>query len=79
MMIINNENLKLEDENANTRRKANSTSVIYLTAVKVAQYRQVAANRREMEGAKNITAKKTATRKVLLQLKIYEYFDICIN
>ena len=32
-----------------------------------------------MEEAKNITAKKIATRKVHLQLKISEAFDMCIN
>ena len=36
-------------------------------------------NRREMEEAKNITSKKTATRKVQLQLKRSEAFDMCIN
>ena len=41
--------------------------------------RQVAANRREMDEAKNITAKKTATRKILLQVKRSEAFDMCIN
>ena len=32
-----------------------------------------------MEEANNITAKKTDTRKVHLQLKISEAFDMCIN
>ena len=32
-----------------------------------------------MDEAKNITAKKTATRKILLQLKMSEAFDMCIN
>ena len=62
-----------------TRGKPNSTSGIYFTAVKVAQCRQVATNRREMEEAKQMTAKKIATRKVHLQLKRYEAFDMCIN
>ena len=35
--------------------------------------------RREMDEAKKITAKKTATRKILLQLKRSEAFDMCIN
>ena len=52
---------------------------IYLTTAKVAQCRQVAVNRREMDEAKKITAKKTATRKVLLQVKRSEAFDMCIN
>ena len=32
-----------------------------------------------MDEAKKITAKKTATRKVLLQVKSSEAFDMCIN
>ena len=32
-----------------------------------------------MDEAKKITSKKTATRKILLQLKRSEAFDICIN
>ena len=32
-----------------------------------------------MDEAKKITAKKTATRKILLQLKRSEAFDMCIN
>ena len=36
-------------------------------------------NRREMGEVKKITGKKTATRKVHLQLKRSEYFDMCIN
>ena len=79
MIILNKRKVKLENEEANTRRNPNSTSGIYLTAVKVAQCRQVAKNRRETEEAKKITAKKTATRKVHLQLKRYEAFDMCIN
>ena len=45
----------------------------------MAQCRQVAVNRREKEEAKKTTAKKTATRKVHLQLKRYEDFDRRIN
>ena len=59
MMIHQQKKVKLGDEDANTRIKLNSTSGVYLTAAKVAQCRQVAANRREMDEAKNITAKKT--------------------
>ena len=79
MMIHHQKKVKLGDEDANTRINLNSTSGIYLTAAKVAQCRQVAANRREMDEAKKITAKKTATRKVLLQVKRSEAFDMCIN
>ena len=79
MMIYHKKKVKLVDEDANTRIKLNSTSGIYLTAAKVTQCRQVAANRREIDEAKNITAKKTATRKVLLQVKRSEAFDMCIN
>ena len=69
MMIHHQKELKLADEDANTRINLNSISGIYLTATKVAQCRHVAANRREMNEAKKITAKKTVTRKVILQLK----------
>ena len=79
MMIHQHKKVKLEDEDTNTRSNPNSTSGIYLTAAKVAQYRQVAVNRRDMDEAKKITAKKTATRKILLQLKRSEDFDMCIN
>ena len=78
-MILNQEKVKLANEDANTRRNPNSTSGIYLTAAKVAHCRKVAVNRREMDEAKKITAKKTATRKSHLQLKISEAFDMCIN
>ena len=79
MMINQQKKVKLADEDANTRSNLNSTLGIDLTTDKVAQFRQVAANRREMDEAKKITAKKTATRKVLLQLKRSEAFDMCIN
>ena len=79
MMILKKKKVKLANEDANTRRNPDSTSGIYLTAVKVVQCRQVAASRREMEEAKKIIAKKTATRKVHTQLKIYEALDMCIN
>ena len=79
MMIHQQKKVKLGDEDANTRRNPNSTSGIYFTAAKVTQCRQVAANRREIDEAKKITEKKTATGKVLLQLKRYEAFDIFIN
>ena len=79
MMIHHQKKVKLGYEDANTRINLNSTSGIYLTAAKVAQFIQVAANRREMDEAKNITAKKTATGKIILQLKRSEAFDMCIN
>ena len=69
MMIHQQKKVKLADEDANTRSNPNSTSGIYPTAAKVAQYRQVSANMREMDEAKNITAKTTTTRNILLQLK----------
>ena len=79
MMIIKQKKVKMENGDANTRRNPNSTSGIYLTAARVTQCRHVAENRREMDEAKKITAKKKATRKIHLQLKIYEAFDICIK
>ena len=79
MMILKKKKLKLTNEDYNTRRSPYSTLEISLTAVKVAQYRQVAANRRETEESKNITSKKTSTRKVHLQLNRYEDFDMRIN
>ena len=39
----------------------------------------MAENRREKEEAKKVAAKKTATRRVHLQLKLSEVFDRCIN
>ena len=66
----------MADEDANTRRNLNSTSGIYLTAAKVSQCIHLAANMREMDEAKKITAKK---RKILLQLKRSKDFYIRIN
>ena len=79
MMILKKKKVKLENEETTTRRNPDSTSVIYLTAVKVAQYIQVDGNRREKEETKKVTAKKTPTRKVYLQLKQSEAFDRCIK
>ena len=79
MMIHHQKKVKLGDEDANTRINLNSTSGIYPTAAKFAQCRQVAVNRREMDKAKKITSKNTATRKVLLQVKRSESFDMCIK
>ena len=79
MMIHQKKKVKLSDKDSNTRSNPNSTSGIYLTAAKFSQCRQVSVNRREINEAKKITAKKTATRKVLLQVKRSEAFDMCIN
>ena len=79
MMMHQQKKVNLGDEDANTRINLNSTSGIYITAAKVTQCRQVAVNRREIDEAKKITSKNTATRKVLLQVKRSEAFDMCIN
>ena len=79
MMILQKKKVKLANEDANTSRKHNSTLGIYLTSDKVAQCRQVAVNRREIDEAKRITAKKIATINIHLQLKIYKAFDMRIN
>ena len=79
MVILKKKKVKLSNEDANTRRIPNSTSGMYLTDVKLSHCRQVAVNRREMEEAKKITVKKTATRNIHLQLKRYEAFGIFIN
>ena len=46
MMILKKKKLKLENEDAATSRKLDSTSGIYLTAVKVEQCIKLADNRR---------------------------------
>ena len=79
MMILNQNKVKLANEDTPTRRNLDLTSGIYIIAGKVAQYRQLAENRRKKEEAKNVTEKKIATRKVHLQLTISEAFDTCIN
>ena len=79
MTTLKRNKVKLVNKDSNTWRNPDSTLGIYLTSVKVVQCRQVAANRREMEEAKNITSKKTATRKVHFHLKRSEDFDRCIN
>ena len=76
MMVFKHRKVKLVNEDTATRRNPDFTSGIYLTAVKVAQCIKVAENRREKKEAKNITAKKTATRKINLQLKQSEAFDM---
>ena len=75
MIILKEKKAKLSNEDANTRRNPDSTSGIYLIAVKLAQCRQVAANRRKTVESKKIITKKTATGKVHLQLTIFEAFD----
>ena len=52
MMILKKRKVKMSNEDSKTRRNPNSTSGIYLTAIKVAQYRQVAANRRKWKRRK---------------------------
>ena len=79
MMVLNQKKVTLVKEDTTTRRNPYSTLGIYLTAVNFVQYRQVADNRREKEEAKKETAKKTATRKVHLQLKRSEDFYRCIK
>ena len=79
MMILNQKKVKLEMDDTIARENPDSTSIIHLTAVKVAKYRQVADNRREKQEAKKATENKTTTIKVHLQLKISEIFDTCIN
>ena len=79
VMILQQRKVKMANDDSNIRRNPNSTSGIYLTDAKVAQCRQVAKNRRAVDEAKKITAKKTATIKVHLQLKRYDAFDMCIN
>ena len=79
MMTLKKKKVKLANKDTTTRKNPDSTSVIYLTAIKVAQCIQVATNRREIEEVKKITAKKTATVKVNIHLKRYEAFDKCIN
>ena len=60
-MILKQKKVKLENKYIITRRNRDPTSVILLTAVKVAQCRQVDENRRENSEAKKVTAKKTST------------------
>ena len=79
MMMLQQKKVKLANDDANTRRNPISTSGIYLTAAKVDQCRQVAENRRSVDEEKKITAKKTATKKIRLQPKRSEAFNMCIN
>ena len=62
-MILKQKKVKLENKYIITRRNRDPTSVILLTAVKVAQCRQVDENRREKEEAKKETANNTFTKK----------------
>ena len=52
MMTIKQNKVKLAKKDTTTRRNPDSTLGIYLTAAKVAQYRQVTENSREKEDAK---------------------------
>ena len=49
MMVLNQKKIKLVNEDTTPRRNPDSTLVIYLTTVKVAQHRQVDENRIEKE------------------------------
>ena len=63
MMIYHQKKVNLGDEDANTRINLNSTSGIYLTAAKVAQYRQEAENMTEMDEAKKYHSKEDSHKK----------------
>ena len=78
-MVLKKNKVKLVKEDTTTRRKPVSNLVIYLTAVKAAQFIQVADNRIERKEAKKETARNAATIKVHIQIKISEAFDGCIN
>ena len=54
-MILKKKKIKLANEDTTTQRNPESTSGIYLTTVKLTQYRQVAENRIEKEEAKKLT------------------------
>ena len=79
MMVFKQKKIKLTNEDTTTRRYPDSTLGIYLTAVKVEKCIQVADNMIEKEDGKKVTAKKTATGNVHLQLKGSEAFDRRIN
>ena len=55
MMILKQKKVKLENEYTNTRSKLDLTLGIYITAVKLAQCRQVSENRIKKEEAKKVT------------------------
>ena len=67
--------VKLVNKNTTTRRNPDSTSEIYLIAVKAAQCRQVDENRREKGEVKKEIAIETLTINVHLQLKRSKAFD----
>ena len=75
MMILKQRKVRLSNEDVAKRRIHYSTLGIHLAAVKVAQCIQVDENRKEKYEAKNLSAKKTATRNFHLQLKRFEAFD----
>ena len=79
MMILKQKKVKLENEDTTTRRNPDSTSEIYLIAVKAAQCRQLDENRREKGEVKKEIAIETLTINVHLQLKQSKAFDRCIN
>ena len=75
MMIMHKNKVRL-DNDVTTRNNPDSSSVIYLSASKVAQCRMVAENKREKEEVKKETVNKTAAQKLCFQksyLKIFRY------
>ena len=63
IMMVKQKKVKLANEDTTTRRNPDSTSGIYLVAVKVAKFRQVADNRREKGEAKKGNIKEDKQRK----------------
>ena len=76
MTTLNQKNTRLVNDETSTRNPDLST-IIYLTAAKLAQCRLLSENRREKEEAKNETSKKTATQKLNLQKKRCEDIQKC--
>ena len=61
--------------NMTTRMNSDSTSGIYLTAVKVSQWIMADENKRKNDETKKETGNKTAARKACLQQKRYKTFQ----
>ena len=74
MAVLNQKKVVLVNDET-SMRNPDSSSGIYLTTDKVAQFRLVAGNRREKEEAKKETAKKTFTQKLNLQQMRCEAFQ----
>ena len=72
-MTLNQKNMRLVNDETSTRNPDLST-IIYLTADKLAQCRLLSENRREKEEAKKETSKKTLIQKFHLQQKRCEAF-----